>query len=257
MLYVHKLADLNPHSAEIESVSFIRNIRQGTTLPVEQRKIEQDVAGCLVSEDDIAAIEQSIRLIPLTIERLKAMLALSDPMHEPVNAHRTVQQLIRLCAALENNAIYGKELFSWQKELPAQIANAVNAIPNLRGREEMASANNALKGLFAKILRSQELQFNYADMVNEAHQDIANSLSESMEKGYLFHVTLEEEIRKLDFSAIKSRIPKEKLAEAEEIRQMILEIKRGVEAAYSVNMRMVLLAVVLFSYIRWASYKNR
>jgi hypothetical protein len=71
-----------------------------------------------------------------------------------------------------------------------------------------------------------------------------------MENGFLFHLLLEEEINKIKFNIIKNRIPKEELERIEKIKQKVSDIKKGVDRAYENNMRMVQLAVILYSYIK-------
>jgi hypothetical protein len=110
--------------------------------------------------------------------------------------------------------------------------------------------NNKLNIIFQKILRNKEMYFNFEGIINEANTEHLNALSTSMENGFLFHLLLEEEINKIKFNIIKNRIPKEELERIEKIKQKVSDIKKGVDRAYENNMRMVQLAVILYSYIK-------
>ena len=93
--------------------------------------------------------------------------------------------------------------------------------------------------------------FNGFDIVNERQVEEFKALHESMLKGYLFHYSLEEELRKASFTDIRSRIPADRLKEVEEIHKEILEIQKGINIAYAANMRMVNLALVMYAYVKW------
>ncbi|MBI2125689.1 hypothetical protein HYU08_03995 [Candidatus Woesearchaeota archaeon] len=90
-------------------------------------------------------------------------------------------------------------------------------------------------------------------MVHEGPVAQVNGLVESMQKGFFFHVSLEEEYKKVDFNTIKRRVPAEELQRVEAIEQNILKIKRAADTAYNANMRMINLSVILYSYVKWLS----
>jgi len=129
-------------------------------------------------------------------------------------------------------------------------------LPKIRTTEDKVHYNNKLNDLFKTVLRNKEFTFNYVDVVNEMHTSHIAGLVESLNKGFFFHYTLEEELRKLEFEAIKHRIPREKLDEVEAIRKKVMAIKNGIDCAYACNLRMVHLAVVLYSYIKWLNSGN-
>ncbi len=140
----------------------------------------------------------------------------------------------------------------WQEVISSEFTGAVNTIPNLRSPAEKQQTNTIFQKLFSKILRNEQFSFAFQDIINEAHTSRIQQLDEGVEKGFLFHISLEEELTKASFEAIKNRIPPEKLQEVNEQHQHIKIIRKGVERAYESNKRLVNLAVVMYSYIRWA-----
>ncbi|MEK6853628.1 MAG: hypothetical protein AABX64_03005, partial [Nanoarchaeota archaeon] len=136
---------------------------------------------------------------------------------------------------------------------PAEIAGVLNQIPKLRTADEKMRVNEQVKGLFQFLLRNPNFAFQAQDMIHEGPVAQINGLAESMEKGFFFHVSLEEEYKKVDFATIKRRIPRQDLEKTAEIENHIRMIKKGLDAAYGANMRMVNLAVVLYSYVKWLS----
>ncbi len=256
MLYVHKLSDLNMRLADIESVAFIREIKARMVLPVSSQNIYEYLSGCLVSEQDIQGAENALAELASAIGQISSLLAGKDAIYEPINLLRTLQMLQQVPAPLANNIQYLKEVISMQAQLINDSAPLLNSIPSLNSREEKAKADAALSGFFEKMLRNKEFFFRHQDIIYEAQTSIVSALEESMSKGYFFHVTLEEEMRKADFASIKPRIPEENLMEAEGIRQKLLRIKHGVDTAYNANMKMVTCAVLLYSCIKWANSRQ-
>lgn len=253
MLYIHKLSDLNPKSADIESVPFVRGMNLSGSFPFTLQKVTEAFAECIISDNDLALIGRSLQLLEPALARLTGMLARRDPVHEPVNLGRSIQSLKSLVLPLANNLQYGREAVALQQEFMAKAAGLLNAIPGLRTSEEKSGLNAEISAYFEKVLRSKGFAFTHMDLVHEAQTSMVHDLAESFRKGYIFHVTLEEELRKATFADIKPRIPAEKLKESEEIESSIRSIGEGVEQAYSLNMRMVLWAVIFYSCIRLAT----
>lgn len=257
MLYIHKLSDLNPKSAEIESVPFVRGMNLSGSFPFTQQKVSVVFAECVISDKDPALIERSLQLLEPTLARLNELAARGDPVHEPVNVGRAIQSLKSLVLPLANNLQYGREAVALQQEFMARAAGLLNAIPTLRTSEEKSGLNAEISAYFEKALRSKGFAFTHMDLVHEAQTSLVRDLAESFRKGYIFHVTLEEELRKATFADIRPRIPAGKLKESEEIEAAIRSISEGVEQAYSLNMRMVLWAVIFYSCIRLVTNRNR
>ncbi len=253
MLYIHKLSDLNPKSAEIESIPYVRGMNISGAFPFKQQKVVELFAEAAISDSDAALIERSLRLLDPTLAKLNGLLARNDPVHEPVDLKRTIQCLQSLALPLANNLQYSREVIALQQEFMVGAAGMLNSIPTLRTAEEKSRVNAEISAYFEKVLRSKGFSFTHQDLVHEAQTRIVHDLAESFRNGYLFHVTLEEELKKATFADIKLRIPSEKLKEAEDIGTSISIIKEGVDQAYSLNMRMVVWAIVFYSCIKLAT----
>ncbi len=256
MLYIHKLSDLNLRLADIESTTFIREIKARMILPISSQNIYEYLSSCLVSEQDIEAAETALEELKSSMGQISSLLARNDALHEPINLLRTLQMLQQIPTPLENNIHYLKDVLSMQAQLINESAPLLNSIPSLNTREEKEKADAMLSGFFEKILRNKEFFFRHQDIIYEAQTSIVGALEESMSKGYFFHVTLEEEMGKDDFAKIRCRIPAESLAEVEEIRHSLGTVKDGVDAAYKANMKMVTCAVLLYSCIKWANSRQ-
>ena len=251
MLYIHKLSDLSRKSAETESVMIIRDLRQRMGFPISVQKMEEYFGEFLISETDTTAMLQALALINPTLEKVKHLAAEEDAVHEPVNLQRTTQILSAIPNSLLATLEFSREIADFREEFFKNASGLLNQVPRLRTNEEKKAVNEKISALFEKILRNKEFGFNYTDVVNESHVSNVNGLHESMLKGYFFHISLEEELKKASFEVIKERIPADKLQQVDEIAAHIATIKKGVERAYDINMRMVNSAIQLYSCVKW------
>lgn len=268
MLYTHNLGHLNLKSAELESVYIVRDLRQKMPFPITEPKFNEYLTNFLVSDTDQSRMELGLLMVGPALELLNKLLSETyipeaDPMHEPsevpkpmmlyesANIQRAMQILQEMPPALDKNIQFGTEMLGWQSTMIRDAASVFNMLPRLRTTEEKIVYNAKLNELFQRVLRNQEFVFNFTDIVHEAHVELMKGLLESMNKGFLFHYTLEEELRKASFDEIKRRIPQVKLDEAETIKRNMLAIKNAIDRAYELNQRMVSLAVVLYSCMKW------
>ncbi len=255
MLYIHQLTHLSPRMADLESVYVVRELKQKTTFPLAGEKLEEAFCEFFVSSSELQLIEEAISLVELTLEHIKTLLQKESPLYEAINLQRSLQLLKTIPEALKNNLSYLQQVQVWQSNSPAEIAVLFNRIPKLRTPEEKYQVNDQIKNLFTFLLRNPEFAFYAQDMVHEGPVAQISGLAESMEKAFFFHVSLEEEHQKLDFSTIKRRIPAAELEQVAEIERNAQRIKKGIDAAYNANMRMVNLSVMLYSYVKWLSNK--
>ncbi len=251
MLYVHKLNQFNQKAAELESVYLIRELKQKTPFPFQDAQIQELLSEFLVSDTDKAHIEQALPIIEPTLELVNKLVNEKNEIHESANCIRTAQILRELPVPIQNSLLYVYDLHNWQKQFTQEITPLLNSLNKLRTPEQKNLANSRLKDIFKKILRNDEFVFKYPDLVNEGEVAAVDGLIESLDRGFLFHYSLEEELKKASFADIRRRLPAQHLEEAEKIRQNMLIIKRGVDRAQQVNMRMINLAIVLYAYVKW------
>ncbi|MEM4260324.1 MAG: hypothetical protein QXG00_03740 [Candidatus Woesearchaeota archaeon] len=251
MLYIHDLGKFNIKTAEIESVYLIRELKTLTPHPFSEEKVTEYLKPLLISEKDIKEMIEAFDEIEHVILCIEKIQKLRDEDYEPINLQRAINMLNEIPKPLMNSIKYSQELLEWQKEFIEKIKDLLNSIPKLVSIEEKKLVNEEFNNIFKKILRNEEFRFNFSDVINEAELKRITNLNESLANGFLFHVTLEEEINKVPFAIRKHHIALEKLNKNEEISNRVVKIKKGVETAYQVNMKMINLALVLFSYIKW------
>jgi hypothetical protein len=253
MLYIHQLKDLTPKSADIEVIPVIREIKTKTPLPLKEPQVKDYFELYFVSESERRSMARAYDLLGPTVDVIQALLSSKDSDYEAVNLQRAITMLKEIPPFILNNINYAKDIYSWQDTFVAGFVPLFNSLPTLKDKsqDERITVNNMLNSIFEKLLRSTDFAFNYKDVISEGQVSRMKDLSESMEKGFFFHVLLEEEIKKHNFEYIKSRIPGDKLRKAELIKINVDDIKKGVEASYDLNMRMLQWALAVYGYIKW------
>lgn len=251
MLYIHFLNQLTTKSADLESVYLVREIKQKTGYPLSEEKVKEHFLPLFISETEIKIIEEALGSLEQATEKTKEIMLRKEELHESANFQRTLQILKEMPLPLAKNLEFVKEISGWQSSFINEITPLLSKLPKLKKPEEKNSCNQQLNKIFKTVLRNEKFSFNHQDIINEAHLNHINGLDESLEKGFLFKVSLEDEIKKQDFRELKKNLPQEKLEEAEEIKFKVEQIKKAIERSYDVNMRMVNWAVILYAYVKW------
>jgi len=253
MLYIHQLNHLSPKMVDLESVYMVRELREKVKLPLHERVMEEAFCEFFVSSSELQVVEETMFLVEPTIEMIKSLAQLESKLYEAVSLQRATQALVPVTAALEKNLSYLQQVQVWQATSSSALTELLNQIPKLQTQEEKLRVNEEIKELFQFLLRNQGFVFHAQDMVHEGPVAQVNGLVESMQKGFFFHVSLEEEYKKVDFNTIKRRVPADELQKVDTIEQNVLKIKKALDTAYNANMRMINLSVILYSYVKWLS----
>lgn len=248
---MNSLSSLSLRTAEIEGIYIIRDLAHKARLPLSHQYLDQEFSPFFVSDTDKEILKAAAELIDPTVQDIIKLSAVKGNIYEPINLQRTINALKESYRPLVQNLKFAGDLQIWQKDCLEEIAHILNSLPDLKTSEERIHFNQRLNEVFQTILRNSEFSFNSKDIINEMHIEHLRALAESLGKGFLFHVTLEEELKKEDFSEIKSRIPSEAVQAVDDIKKKIEEIKRGVDRAYDLNMRMVNWALLLYCYVKF------
>ncbi|MFH0701478.1 MAG: hypothetical protein V2A62_03500 [Candidatus Woesearchaeota archaeon] len=254
MLYLHNLNHLTPKAADVESVPLIREIKQKVGYPLTDLKLREHLSSFFATEDDLNKMELALLLVEPTLEQVAALAAeKNEELHELASLVRAKQILEEVPPAMDQNLQFARVINEWQNLFFQEAVEIFNALPKLRMQEEKIAYNERLNEIFRMILRNKEFAFNFWDLVHEAHVSHVDGLIESLNKGFIFHFTLEEELQKLSFEQIRHRISGSRIEEVEKIKRNVMAINNGVQRAYNFNRKMVDLSVYLYSYIKWLS----
>ncbi|MBW3017472.1 hypothetical protein KY316_03790, partial [Candidatus Woesearchaeota archaeon] len=199
---------------------------------------------------DKELMANAFSLIKPTLAELREISKKKDPVHEPINIARAIDMLESLYEPLSATIKFSELVENSRTAMIQSLVYSFNTLPKAKAKELQVQVNAKLNEVFTTILRCTDFRFNESGVVGEAELKKARALNESMANGYFFHVSLEEEIKKLKFASIRERIPASQLKQYDDIAVKINSIKTGIERAHEHNMLMVNLAVLLYSYIK-------
>ncbi len=256
MIYIHSLNDLSPKSTEVEVVKVMRELKRNYPLPLTEEKLDSQLITYFMSDTDKFLMDKALDQINPVIYELKDLLDNGSETYSKVNIQRAINILDKLREALTKNILYSNNMIRYKGQTIREFTYMINQ--NLKFKEEEnANYNKKLSDIFERMLRHDgDFYFNAEEIVNEGEVQAITGLYEGMKKGYLFHVSLDEELKKLDFSIIKNKLSAEDLQKSELLTTKIEEIKRGIVRAYEHNMRMIEVAIILYSYIRIVKENN-
>jgi len=252
MLYIHELGALSPKVAEVECVPIMRKLRAEHNYPLDMADIRQEFTKFFVTEQDIHMMERSLAQIPLTADAIVQMANSGEELYEIQNMQRAINMLNEIPLALLTNIQFAKEIFAWQEAVLNEILPILNSIPHIQTDEQRTIINDALNNIYAVLLRnSSRFGMHYIDIVSEQQKSRMQNLVESMEQGFFFKISLENQLKRTHFSDVIEHIPKDLFVRVESAYSQIEIIKRGVDVAYAANIRIVEWALVLYSFMKW------
>ena len=251
MIQLHKLTQLTQKAAAQESVYIVRELRKSATFPLTVPGFEAAFAEFFVSPTDITIISAGIPLVQPALDGLKGLHKEGEKIFEPLNIQRSLTMLSEIPSPLMKNLMYAQEIMGWQGSFPGELVPLLNRL-RIASAQEKQQINASLSALFEKILRNSTFSYNASDIINEAHRERMESLTKGMENGFLFFVSLEDHVKRIPWSTLRSKIPLPYLQEVDKIAFSLRDVQKSVERAYTINMRMVNWALLLYSYIRWA-----
>jgi hypothetical protein len=249
--FINQLKDLTPKSADIESTFIIRELKGKTPAPLSYEAVFDYFSLFFVSESEKNTMAASVEGVEPAVEAIMKLAALKDPLFEPVNLKRAVEMLREVPEPLTLNLNYATTISLWQEDFTQEFSPLMNSIPCLSDPKDRVRVNNELNAIFQRLLRNDYIAFNYKDLINEAQKNRMSDLAESISKGFLFKISLEDEIKKLSFEERRIRIPENKFRMSKEVAALVRVVKKGVDTAYDVNLRMVNWAIVVYAYIKW------
>jgi hypothetical protein len=251
MLYIHSLKDLNPKSADIESTMLIRELKGAVSFPITDNMLKDQVLPYFVSKIDLESMNKSLEAIQQCINDVNEFSKTGKEL-ELISIQRTIAGLNELLPVLQNSIAFANELTGWQDQFIAELKDSLNTMASTKDLGQKKAHEQRIGVMLERMLRNKNaFAFSFFDVVNEAHTARVNNLIESIGKGFFFHIKLEEFVKKQDFAEISQRIIGEDLDRTNQILAKMREIKKGIDRAYDVNMRMVNLAVILYSYAKW------
>jgi hypothetical protein len=245
MIYIHKLGDLSPKAAEIESVPLVRELRKKLSFPISSESITEILEEFFPSETDFSAISKAIERIAPSLKKLEEIKTEENECYEQYNVQRATNMMKEIELPLKKSLEFLQTLN--KKEWLDEARETLNAMPKGDPRE----INLKLNELFEKILIGKDFRFDSKGTVSEGIIETAIAFQESMAKHFLFKITLEEQIQKKHIQEILRRVPLAEIEKNDVISCNADLIRTGTERAYAANLHLIELGIMLYSLVRW------
>jgi disulfide oxidoreductase YuzD len=252
MIYIHELGSLSPKVADVECVPIVRRLKAEHNFPLQMIDIRQEFTKFFVTEQDVNVMERSLAQIPLTAQAIVEFANSGDPIYEVQNLQRAINMLNEIPLALVANIQFAKQIFIWQDAVLEEMLSILNSIPHIQTDDQRKIINDGLNKIYATLLRNDHrFGMHYIDIIGEQQKARMENLIESMEQGFFFRISLENQLKRTHFSDIIEHVPKESFVKVESVYSQIEIIKRGADAAYAANIRIVEWALILYSHMKW------
>ena len=157
--------------------------------------------------------------------------------------------------ASENNLDYALTLRDSLELNLKKLVSTLNVVPKAQSHEAKIALNTDISNVFEFLLRNQQFFFNCSDLVEEGALSSIKGLNESYMHGFLYHLGIEEELKKINANEIEAKVPKEICEAINTIKTNVALIKEASERAYNINKRIVDLSVFLYTFVKWANGK--
>ncbi|MFA5141764.1 MAG: hypothetical protein WC471_02240 [Candidatus Woesearchaeota archaeon] len=249
MLYIYTLKDLNFRSAEVEALPLMRDIRKNIKFPISKEMLRLEFSKYFGAMEDLNVMQHSLKLIPEVMLQVVSLPKNSN-IYEVISLQRAYTGLNEILQPLEKNILYTKEIIEWQDTFLEELATTLNKMPVMKTLEEKKQFDIAINKFCEKILRNNiDFVFNFYDIVNEAQVARLKDMTEAINQGAFFHITLEEHLKHLEIKEIKQRLPAYELDKVDDIARKINVIRKGVEIAYQNNFKIVEMSILLLAYV--------
>jgi len=245
---IHRLHELTLKNADIESLYIVRELRKTAKFPLNEASFREAFVPFFVSDTDKYMMNESLRLIPETMEAIKNTPI--DHNLEPVNLQRAISMLNELPPHILANIAFAEQIAAWQDDYAKQAVTVLNAL-RMAPLEQKKRYNDQLSSMFEKLLRNTSFMYNASDIVNEAQKQRMDDLLDSIKEGFFFRISMEDHVRKVSVQMLRQKIAMDKLRLIDDIQGKIDTIKRGVDRAYDMNMRIAQWTVQFYSYVKW------
>src|SRR3989338_1779052 len=145
MLYIHTLKDLNPKSAEIESVMITREIKDKNSYPLVESKVNDHFSVFFISQTDIENMQNALQLIPSTVELIEQLPKTQGWEFEIVNIERASAALKEMPEALQNNINYAQSILHNQIFFAPEVTMILNKLPTLKSQDDRQKYEQRIK----------------------------------------------------------------------------------------------------------------
>jgi hypothetical protein len=141
-----------------------------------------------------------------------------------------------------------KKLEGFQHAVPVAVKDIIDSAKNATPEQLKEIPPQSFK-LMSAIANDEHGVLRPDMRINESHQSHIKDMSERFRTGYIYHWSVEDELDKVPFSEIFSRLTQEQQDQFNNLADLLDELNRSIETAYQLNWRQISLIRRVYSVL--------
>lgn len=161
-------------------------------------------------------------------------------MYEGVNLHRLSATINEILPALKNNREAFRLLMSKQDNLPIRMQVLFQDAREAGTSDAKRRLGGNVFQILCELAGSKD-GINSLSKINEGHVNHSKELSQRFTEGYIYHWSLEEEIKHIPFDAIFTKVPEMEKELFFALAKLLDELAKTTNAVYNLNWKHIAL----------------
>ncbi len=241
------LAAFNFSTLELQTVDERRMLRKELTdnnislASLDVDKVHKLVAAHFMTEVEIILLEHLENLLVQFNGLMEAIVAAAKQhptWYEGVNLQRLHVTINEIKPALAYNKEAFINLLQRQQNIPIRMQVLLNKIREEPSKTSKTAVGREVFQMLCDIAGASE-GINAMSKVNESHVNHSNDLATRFAEGYIYHWSLEEEIRHIRFEHIFAKLSEIEKELFHQMSGLLEELAKTTKAVYALNWKHV------------------
>jgi hypothetical protein len=206
----------------------------------------------MIAEEELLITETGQGILPDVTDGICWFIndVTSNPKnYESINVHRLKATVEELPGPLKLNIGELKKVESLQHAVPVAVKDLINAARNANSPEELQKIPKDSFKLMCAIANDENGELKPDQRINESHRSHIKDISERFKTGYIYHWSIEDELKKIPFQDIFSRLEKEQQDRFHKLAKDLDKLNESVDVAYQLNWRQISLIRRIYSVL--------
>ncbi|MFC1753878.1 hypothetical protein ACFL96_10905 [Thermoproteota archaeon] len=204
--------------------------------------LQKTFSDCMISEEEMIVIENGLTILPEVLERVKWFIEdiQKDPKnYESINVHRLKSTIEEIPKHLQKNVDELRKLMSFQHAVPVGVKQLIDAARNAKSPEELSQIPPQGFKLMCTAANDDKGVLCPDERINESHQSHMKDISERFKTGYVYHWSIEDELQKVPFAEIFSRLDTGQQDQFNTLSSLLDELNKAIDTTYNLNWKQI------------------
>jgi len=205
---------------------------------------------CMTTDEELLLSEKAEDVLGPTLEGINWLMddVKANPAnYEAINIHRLKSTIEEIPPALEKNLAEMKHVISVQYAVPVAVKWLIDSAKTAVSGEELKKIFNEGFQLLCTLANDVQGELNPDLRINEAHQTHVDDMSQRFKKGYVYHWSIQDELKKVPFEEVFERLNQEQKDQFGKLSALLEALTTSVEMNYDFNWKQVALIRRVYS----------